>query len=219
MERTKMLDKSVTPNDLFEAWKRNGDSAIETYREHRYKLQSLTLKDLVENGYFIVPIVPKDKKPLKGYKWKNQGSLTIDKGLEYYSKKCNLAIVSGYSSIIVLDWDNKNIPEFLQQFIFRTKSVNTPRGLHLHFRVTKKLMEDDFNKVRFLLEPDRRKAAVSEWSKGIGDMFRFSIQYALIPYSVVRQEDKTFKVYDWINKGELMNWENFIKEVDENVSI
>ena len=49
--------------------------------------------------------------------------------------------------------------------------------------------------------------------KGKGDMFRYAIQYSVVPLSCVKRDgDSAAKVYEWINNLPILDFDRFVGE-------
>jgi DNA-directed RNA polymerase subunit RPC12/RpoP len=164
-----MLTESRTKNEIFDRWKEYGDSTIR-FSEwwHSEWFKNITFYEKM--NMFLIPIAPREKKPFSDYNW-DEKPLDYDKAYEYVCKDVNLAVVLEKSNLIAVDWDIRELPDKLKIFLNKTLSAISPHGWHIYFRPTE-TTEDEYESMRKSVN-------------GAGDMFRFSIQYILLPLSVI----------------------------------
>jgi hypothetical protein len=100
--------------------------------------------DYVKRGFYIFPLRPGDKKPLKEFKWREESSNDISKVKQWASEypDANWGLDCGKSGLCVIDVDPKNggfdtlkaLPSFKSEFSVRTPSG----GYHEYFKGDKK---------------------------------------------------------------------------------
>lgn len=164
-----MLTESRNKNDIFNEWTKICDTTIR-FREWWHSQWMKNIDFYEKMNMFLIPIAPREKKPFRDYNW-DEKPLDYNKAYEYACKDVNLAVVLEKSNLIAIDWDKRKLPEQLETFLNHTLSAITPRGWHIYFRPTE-TTEEQYENMRKCVN-------------GSGDMFRFSIQYILLPLSIV----------------------------------
>lgn len=164
-----MLTDSRNKNEIFQDWKQTGDINIR-FREWWCSEWMKHINFYEKMNMFLIPIAPREKKPFRDYNW-DADPLDYNKAYEYVYKDVNIAVVLEKSNLIAIDWDKRHLPNQLKMFLDKTLSAITPRGWHIYFRPTE-TKEEEYETMRKIVD-------------GSGDMFRFSIQYILLPLSIV----------------------------------
>lgn len=164
-----MLIESRNKNEIFCEWKEIGDVTIR-FREWWNSRWLEHINFYEKMNMHLIPIAPRDKKPFRDYDW-DKNPLDYNKAYEYVCKDVNLAVVLEKSNLIAIDWDKRKLPDQLKMFLDRTLSAISPRGWHIYFRPIE-TTEEEYELMRKSVN-------------GVGDMFRFSIQYILLPLSIV----------------------------------
>ncbi len=164
-----MLNESRSKNEIFNEWIRTGDTTIR-FRDWWCNEWEKHINFYEKMNMYLIPIAPREKKPFRDYDW-DKKPLDYNTAYDYACKDVNLAVVLEKSNLIAVDWDKRKLPHELKELLNMTLSAITPRGWHIYFTPTETTDEE--------YESMRKKV------NGSGDMFRYSIQYILLPLSVV----------------------------------
>jgi len=108
-------------------------------------------KKLVDHGFSVFPIKPKDKVPaIPSWKEFQQRMPTDEELHEWFDPgNKNIAVVCGKISggLVVVDFDDPSVPDFLinggiGKFSEKTLVVKTHKGYHAYFRVSESLLQN-----------------------------------------------------------------------------
>lgn len=96
----------------------------------------------VVQGFAVIPILYKDKTPsvynLLGGKWNQYKDRlpTTQELTAWCNQQINLAIVTGWNNLVVIDFDNMEIFDLWRSLIsVETYMVKTNRGVHVYVRI------------------------------------------------------------------------------------
>lgn len=79
------------------------------------------------NGFHLIAIAKNGKVPIQGTAWKTAGRLTEEEALEHISNGKNLAVVAGFSGLVILDLDEE-LPSNMGNPTHTTLTMRSPRG-------------------------------------------------------------------------------------------
>jgi hypothetical protein len=188
---------SRTKHEIFEAWKLTDDAKRRKFEPYWNNQLEDCIGFYEKNDWKLLCLGRNSKTPVAGVKWKEREPLTYDNALTLISAKkpMNLGVNLKKSGLIVADCDDRNIPDSLMPYFFKTTSVISPRGYHLYFRNDIKVSESD----------ETRNALCDSFKKP--NLFRGgeSLQYTAVPLSCVDG-----KYYEFINMASPMNISEFI---------
>jgi archaellum biogenesis ATPase FlaH len=101
-------------------------------------LQSLPAawRTLVENGFSVIPIEPRGKRPLGLWKEYQTRRAPLDTIRQWAARPSNIGIATGeVSGLVVLDLDSDEaVQEAVRRGLPQTITVKTGKGLHVYFR-------------------------------------------------------------------------------------
>ena len=193
------------------------ETLIDWYRSHEWQL---------------IPIQWMDKKPKFNYRNWQYKSLEYEDALEWAlsDEGGNLAVNLGASNLICVDWDNRELPDKLKEWLSKTRSAISPRGYHLYMIWDETVKEKQYDALRMKLA-------------GKADMFRAKIesnpdnphpayQYCLLPLSHVKSIENIImydkdgkkvkttifksppaKYYEWLTEKEPIPFKEFMEDV------
>lgn len=188
-----IINDSRTITDIFQAWKlTNPETDWRTYWDNQLRACIDLYK---EYGWKLLCIGKNAKIPVRGVKWTKR-DLTYDNALTLLQKRMNIAVNLKKSKLIIADCDDRDIPDNLAQYFYRTISVISPHGYHLYFRYDREVDNET---------PHRLCVAFDKPNLFRGG--KNQSQYVLLPLSCV---DK--KYYEFINTSNLMDFSEFVKE-------
>jgi hypothetical protein len=110
-----------TLNDLFARFK-EAEAKI-TWTDYFRRLWADEISFYVRSGFHLIAIGKNAKVPVQGIAWKTAGRLTEEEALEFVSEGKNLAVVAGFSGLVILDVDEE-IPDVGRL----TLTMRSPRG-------------------------------------------------------------------------------------------
>ncbi len=190
----KKLRDSRTVGDIFQAWKHtNPNTDWRTYWDSQLK----ACVDLYEKyDWKLLCILHGSKMPVKGVRW-TQRDLTYENALILFQKKMNIAVNLKKSRLIVADCDDRDIPENMKPYFYKTISVISPHGYHLYFNYDFEVDDETLHELCMTFN----KPNLFRGGKN-------APQYVLVPLSCA---DK--KYYEFINTSSLMDFSEFIGEI------
>lgn len=200
--------ESRTKNQIFEDWKKTNPKTTWSVYWLDYQEKLINLYEKL--NWWIVPISPIDKTPLKGFKWKNR-SLIYDKIIKYYlSNKINIAVNLKKSNLIAIDLDSNKIPPVVKELIYMTYSqITRTSHYHLLFKYDKKFSD------KAIKELGNKITTASEFSFRGGN----NEEYILIsPSRLPLKENDNIssdKYYEFFNLDKLMNFSDLMEMINE----
>jgi hypothetical protein len=104
-----------------------------------------TARSWISKGFSVIPVRYRDKRPdirlLPGRQWGIfQTRLPLDTELLSWfpSRLHNLAIITGWNNLVVVDFDNQDVFDcWWHLFPIRTYMVKTARGMHVYLKVNR----------------------------------------------------------------------------------
>lgn len=117
------------------------DNDIEQYLAKKYGIE-LPDKNIVEKmldfyvrcGFDLVPVARNDKMPIEK-DWPNKTHKTKVEWLDWLNNGLNLGVKTGkISSITVLDFDTKELPEVMKKYLPSLPYQETAKGYHFPFQ-------------------------------------------------------------------------------------
>jgi len=187
-----------TKHDIFVEWKATNPK--ENFRSFWKKQWKREIDFYEELGLTLIPLAIRKKRPMKGYSW-DKKPIDYKRAFELVCKDLNLGVILQESKLLAVDWDKPILHDILIDWATRTLTAKTPRGWHLYFKADNSIKHADFDRLR-------------QFFSGNSDMFRYSIQYCLLPLSIVKKENEKPQVYEWINRTEPCAFNKFLREVE-----
>jgi hypothetical protein len=109
----------------------------------------------------------------------------------------NLAANLKKSKLIIADYDDRDIPDNLLEYFYRTIAVISLHGYHLYFNYDIEVGDEDLSELcRIFHKPNLFRGGKNR------------PQYVLVPLSCVKK-----KYYEFINASNLMDFSKFMEEV------
>lgn len=94
-------------------------------------------------GFSVIPIIFRDKKPesslLPNFQWGvfQKRLPTMDELTWWFSLPRNIAIVTGWNDLVVIDFDNEDVFNlWFSLFPIKTFMVKTRRGMHVYLKIS-----------------------------------------------------------------------------------
>jgi hypothetical protein len=193
---------SRTKNEIFKAWKLTDDSKDRRFTEYWHEQLNDCVDFYEKMGFKLLCCGWNNKIPVRGVHWAER-ELTYENALTLLKKRMNIAVNLNHSGLITAELDEEAIPyafDKLRPYFFRTLSVKSPHGYHLHFHYDRIFSKKTLDKL--------------DDAFGVEALFRGGSynQFALVPLSCVDG-----RVYEFINKtSDLMPFSRLVKEVLSN---
>lgn len=127
----------------------NKDVPDEDIAEHLKELLDITTNDKIDKmlakyhnwGWDLVPIAKNEKRPIEK-EWTNKVHKDVREWKEWLSNKLNVGVKTGkISNIVIIDIDQKEIPETLKELLNSTVVQKTNKGWHYIYQY-----DEDFPK-------------------------------------------------------------------------
>jgi hypothetical protein len=115
------MNEAPTEHDLFERFKAAGLNV--SWTDHLQGLWAEEIRFYMRNGFHLIAIGKNAKVPVQGTPWKTAARLTEEEALEYAANGKNLAVVAGFSGLVILDVD-----EEIKMDGCPTLAMRSPRG-------------------------------------------------------------------------------------------
>jgi hypothetical protein len=121
-----------TLHSIFQEWKstweyRDMNDKGQNWTQHWMHVWALHINMYLQNGWHLIPLAPKSKRPLEAYHWDVAKPLDQVRAMDFVRAGCNIGVVAGPSRLVILDFDEDT--EFVGEDILSlTPTVRTPRG-------------------------------------------------------------------------------------------